>query len=61
MRYNVQYVNEGGELTNVTVESHDVRSAIRDALLQFPDATRIFQCVPSNLDNLEGSTEQTLG
>ena len=56
MRYNVQYIDKGGQLISGNVESHDVRSAIREALYQYPDATRIYKCVPANLDNLESST-----
>ena len=53
MRYNVQYVDNKGELLSDSVESHDVRGNPR-SFHQFPD-TRIFKCVPANLDNLEGS------
>tara|TARA_Y100000356_G_C11131566_1_gene220349 strand:+ start:290 stop:481 length:192 start_codon:yes stop_codon:yes gene_type:complete len=56
MRYNVQYVDKGGQLITSNVESHDVRAAIREALYQFPDATRIYKCVLAEVDNLESST-----
>ena len=56
MRYNVQYVDKGGQLITGNVESHDVRAAIREALYQYPDATRIYKCVLAEVDNLESST-----
>ena len=56
MQYNVQYIDKGGELITGSVESHDVRAAIREALYQFPDATRIYKCVLAEVDNLENST-----
>ena len=56
MRYNVQYVDHGGQLITGNVESHDVRAAIREALYQYPDATRIYKCVLAEVDNLESST-----
>lgn len=56
MQYNVQYIDKGGQLITGNVESHDVRAAIREALYQYPDATRIYKCVLAEVDNLESST-----
>ena len=61
MRYNVQYVDKGGQLITGNVESHDVRAAIREALYQYPDATRIYKCVLAEVDNLESSTGTNTG
>ena len=61
MQYNVQYIDDGGELNNAIVESHDVRAAMRETFYQYPQATRIFRCVLREVDNLGSSTEQTPG
>jgi len=61
MRYNVQYVDKGGQLITGNVESHDVRAAIREALYQYPDATLIYKCVLAEVDNLESSTGTSPG
>lgn len=61
MQYNIQYVDQGGELITGTVESHDLRAAIREALHQYPDATRIYKCVLAEVDNLESSTGSNPG
>ena len=61
MQYNVQYIDKGGQLITGNVESHDVRAAIREALYQYPDATRIYKCVLAELDNLESSTGTSPG
>ena len=52
MRYNVQYIDKGGQLITGNVESHDVRAAIKEAFYQYPDATRIYKCVLAEVDNL---------
>ena len=36
MRYNVQYVDKGGQLITGNVESHDVRAAIRELSINIP-------------------------
>ena len=61
MQYNVQYIDKGGQLITGNVESHDVRAAIREALYQYPDATRIYKCVLAEVDNLESSTGTSPG
>ena len=61
MQYNVQYIDKGGQLITGNVESHDVRAAIREALYQYPDATRIYKCVLAEVDNLESSTGNSPG
>ena len=61
MRYNVQYIDKGGQLITGNVESHDVRAAIKEAFYQYPDATRIYKCVLAEVDNLDSSTGTSPG
>tara|TARA_Y100000592_G_scaffold32247_1_gene51264 strand:- start:295 stop:486 length:192 start_codon:yes stop_codon:yes gene_type:complete len=61
MLYNVQYVDECGELTRCSVMSHDLKMAIRETLFRYPDAVQIIQIVPATLDTVEERPEQTLG
>tara|TARA_B100000902_G_C27281975_1_gene902273 strand:- start:1762 stop:1947 length:186 start_codon:yes stop_codon:yes gene_type:complete len=61
MLYNVQYVDECGEITRCSVMSHDLKMAIRETLFRYPDAVQIIQIVPAKLDTVEDSTESAIG
>tara|TARA_B100000035_G_scaffold121105_1_gene102923 strand:- start:9632 stop:9802 length:171 start_codon:yes stop_codon:yes gene_type:complete len=52
MLFNIKYVDESGELNTCAVNTTDVKMAIRETFLSYPDATRILECTAADLDNL---------
>lgn len=57
MQFNIDYVDSRGQLTSASLEASDVKAAVRQALLDFPDATRVYRCIPADMDSLKVAHE----